>query len=340
MILLPFIFFLPAFLPSSPSSTFLSSSSSSKNNPSNADLPLFAIPGKTSALKNATNLPLPIQQTESYYQSQLSHAKPPNGKLSESEIYNLLTESKSAFLSLNYPLCVKNFDLLVESNPAMYLPLYGLSLFFESEYDRARAVLKRQEEIVKVKFGGLGGLPCSEEVILYNYIRLNEGGGEEMLVMEEKDARPLFQLVYGCLTDYAERNHLPYLQKLRKIYTLTTSVKSSDDKTLSYFYLALITSLNKRHRFEEYIQRGHEIESPGINGVLCLALAVKLDIFDDFVEGGELGELESVEDFMFKEIEGMGYEDLKKALGLKGTGRGYGKKEEIVEQLFGMLMRE
>ncbi|GMH92154.1 hypothetical protein TL16_g12261 [Triparma laevis f. inornata] len=317
MILLPFIFFLPAFLPSSPSSTFLSSSSSSKNNPSNADLPLFAIPGKTSALKNATNLPLPIQQTESYYQSQLSHAKPPNGKLSESEIYNLLTESKSAFLSLNYPLCVKNFDLLVESNPAMYLPLYGLSLFFESEYDRARAVLKRQEEIVKVKFGGLGGLPCSEE-----------------------DARPLFQLVYGCLTDYAERNHLPYLQKLRKIYTLTTSVKSSDDKTLSYFYLALITSLNKRHRFEEYIQRGHEIESPGINGVLCLALAVKLDIFDDFVEGGELGELESVEDFMFKEIEGMGYEDLKKALGLKGTGRGYGKKEEIVEQLFGMLMRE
>lgn len=74
--------------------------------------------------------------------------------------------------------------------------------------------------------------------------------------------------------------------------------------------------------------------------MLCLALAVKLDIFDDFVEGGELGELESVEDFMFKEIEGMGYEDLKKALGLKGTGRGYGKKEDIVEQLFGMLMRE
>lgn len=29
----------------------------------------------------------------------------------------------------------------------MYLPLYGLSLFFESEYDRARAVLKRQEEV-------------------------------------------------------------------------------------------------------------------------------------------------------------------------------------------------
>ncbi|GMH49952.1 hypothetical protein TrVE_jg830 [Triparma verrucosa] len=342
MLLLPLLFllpstFLPALLRTQPSTALFETphSPSSKKGP---DEPApFAVPGKTSAIRNATNLPLPVVQTESMYQSTLSRTPHEGGKLSESQIYNLLEESSTAFLSLKFPQCVENYDVLTSQSPSMYLPLHGLSLFFTSEYAKALAVLRAQSKIVMKKFSML---PSTEETILHNYILLKEFKGdfeERKLIMEEKDVRPLFQLVYGCLMNYGQQEWYDYLVKLKKIYRLTTTSKSSDDKTLSYFYLSLVTSLSKTHPFETYIQRGHEIESPGINGVLCLALACKLDCFDDFVVRN-LDEQESVDEFLRKEVEGFNYEAIKMAL--KGRGKAYGKKEDIVEALLGMLAKE
>ena len=106
------------------------------NNPLTAPPTPFAQPGVTSALKNATDLPISPSKTLAQYLSTPISAP---SRLSPAEIYKLTTLAHHALLTSDLTTARETYEHLHSCAPGLYLYPYGVALYYGKEYGKGES---------------------------------------------------------------------------------------------------------------------------------------------------------------------------------------------------------
>ena len=338
-----------------------------------APAPIFAVPGKTSALPSAKDLPLNINLTEEAYRQSLSSSSSnfndvqqqtttktrgpdkPLSPLTEAQIYTLLDDALTSFTTLKFTKASESYKLLHDDDPNLYLPLYPLSLYFQGESQECLKQCAVQKANYESKFSMAG----AEEAILHNLVLLQlppslRSSAPAPLSLRHRESRPVQRLFANATLSLLRADYYSYLSSLGDVVDRSTKPGfwRSGDAELFFFYMSELDPVlgpgPGGGGKAEYLQRGLEAAErqgggggTGANGVLCLAKAKVTGLYDEFPDRvlGPWGEGEGGRGIVRRAAEGLSYEKLKGAA-KKGGVKAYGKKAELVEAVLGAIERE
>ena len=121
---------------------FVLRSSTSNDDESDQEVPPFAVPGKTSALKNATDYELNVAVTEAEYLYSSSSVPAP-GKLSDAEVYKLQTLGVEAVGGFHWSDAIDSLSKVVQERPDRYVFHYPLALFYMEVRKRSKGMFSQ-----------------------------------------------------------------------------------------------------------------------------------------------------------------------------------------------------
>ncbi len=198
-------------------------SPNSEESPKESKPPPFAEPGVTSALPDATDLPLKVSETEALYLKDVKSET--SGSITKAESYRLTASGHANLLRLDAEAALRDLGRVVREGEAdSYVFTYPLAMLCTGDYQGGRREFYRMARLYEDKFGE----PGTEEWIYGDACGVLAGGVD--------DGGAVMGVSPDPSSEDSVRDTRPTLRKLRNIIRLRALATADSSHLHDYIY--------------------------------------------------------------------------------------------------------